>query len=218
MPGDMRAALAAAGTLVRYPDGATIQQRGDMKPGLSVVVEGRVVMGATDAEGEAITYVTMGPGDNFGEMTLFLDIPRTLDATAQGATAINQISRDAFTHLLDHQPALRDHLLASLARQLSLAIERIDDLRRLPASVRMAKALAATAERDGDVHVARGSQTSFAEAIATSRITAGKALAELAEAGLIETAYRRVVVRDLDALQDWIAARAPLAPIVEAGS
>ena len=201
--------------LIRYRDGATIQQRGDRKPGLSIVVEGAVKMSATDSEGESSTYIVHGPGNVFGEMTLFLDIPRTLDAVAVGDTAIREVSRAGFTRLLDAQPTLRDHLLASLARQLSLALERLDDQRRLPAAVRLAKTLIGLAEPDGDGHVVRGSQSGLAEAIATSRVTAGKALSELAGAGLIATAYRRVIIPDIAALGDWIAARSFLTPLIE---
>ncbi|QLC22046.1 Crp/Fnr family transcriptional regulator [Parasphingopyxis sp. CP4] len=213
MPEEMQAALASAGTLMRYRDGATIQQRGDRKPGISVIAEGAVRMSATDAEGERSTYLVHGPGDAFGEMTLFLDIPRTLDAVAVGDTAIHEVSRAGFTQLLDTQPAIRDHLLVSLARQLSLALERLDDQRRLPANARLAKALVDLAEPDGDHHIVRASQSALAEAIATSRVTTGKVLTELAEAGLVETAYRAVRIADLSALQDWVAARSLLTPL-----
>lgn len=215
MPAEMRSAVQAAGTLIRYRDGAVIQQRGDRKPGLSIIVEGRVRMSATDSEGERSTYIVHGPGNVFGEMTLFLDIPRTLDAVAVGETAIREVSRARFTRLLDTQPELRDHLLASLARQLSLALERLDDQRRLPAAMRLAKTLLTLAEPDGEGHVAHGSQSGLAEAIAASRVTTGKALAELADAGLVRTGYRAVHIRDLDALKDWVAERSFLTPLTE---
>lgn len=215
MPIAMRNAVEAAGTLVRYHNGETIQQRGDRKPGLSVVVEGAVRMSAMDCEGERSTYILMRSGDCFGEMTLFLDIPRTLDAVAVGETAIREVSRAGFMRLLDAQPAVRDHLLTSLARQLSLSLEQLDDQRRLPATVRLAKTLVGLAEADGEGHVARGSQTELAEAIATTRVTAGKALSELVGEGLVETAYRAVRIPHLGALKDWIADRSFLTPLTE---
>lgn len=214
MPEDIRAAVESAGVLVRYRNGATIQDRGQRKPGLSIVTEGAVRMGVTDAEGQRSTYVVMQPGDCFGEMTLFLDIPRTLDAVAVGDTAIREVSRDRFTRLLDAQPALRDHLLKSLARQLSLALEMLDDERRLPATARLAKTLLALAIPDGEGHVVRASQSDLAETIATSRVTAGKALAELAALGLVETAYRAVRIVDRRALQNWTADRSRLVPLM----
>lgn len=213
----MRAAVEQAGTLVHYSDGVMIQQRGDRKPGLSIVAAGIVQMSVTDSEGERSTYIAHGPGDSFGEMTLFLDIPRTLDAVAVGDTAIRELSRARFTRLLDNQPALRDHLLAGLARQLSLALERLDDHRRLPTKVRLGKTLLDFAEPDGDGHVARISQSGLAEAIGTSRVTTGKALAYLTEAGLVTTGYRAVHIPSRAALEAWIAARSYLDPIVERG-
>lgn len=210
----MRVALEEAGTLVRYAPGAVIQQRGDDRPGLSIVTEGAVRLSATGSDGETVVLSTLHIGDSFGEMTLFADIPRSYDAVAVGDTAINQLSRDRFTQVLDRQPALRDYLLSGLARQLSRTLQLLDDQRRLPASVRLAKTLLDFAEPDGDRHIARASQTDLAEAIAASRVTAGKALAELAAAGLIETAYGRVVVRDMGRLRQWVSDRSALAPLI----
>ena len=214
MPQELRAAVERAGILVRYSDGATIQQRGDRNPGLSIVVEGNVQMSATDSEGDRASYIAHGPGDSFGEMTLFLDIPRTLDAVAVGETAIREVSRTRFTRLLDDQPELRDHLLSSLARQLSLALERLDDHRRLPTRVQLAKTLLDLAEPDGDKHIVRASQTGLAETIGTSRVTTGKALSDLAGAGLVLTGYRSVHIPDRARLEAWIAARSYLDPII----
>ncbi|MBC2777156.1 Crp/Fnr family transcriptional regulator [Parasphingopyxis sp. GrpM-11] len=203
--------------LHRFSDGATIQQRGQHKPGLSIIAEGSVQLSATDAEGERTSYTVLRPGDCFGEMTLLLDIPRTLDATALGETAIREVPRDRFFRLLDDQPALRDHLLVGLARQLSQALQLLDDQRRLPAEVRMAKALAALARTEGEGHVVRASQTALAEAIATSRVTAGKALQALAADGLAETAYGRVLIPDIARLKAWIAGHSALAPVANFG-
>lgn len=214
MPPALRAAVETAGVLVRYPDGATIQQRGDRKPGLSIVGAGTARLSTTDPEGGRSTYIDMKAGDSFGEMTLFLDIPRAMDAVAVGDTVIREVSRDRFRRLMDQQPELRDHLLVTLASQLSLALERLDDQRRLPASVRLAKALIAMAERGGEGHVVRGSQSGLAEAIATSRVTTGKALAELADAGLVETGYRTVRIPDIAALGEWIADRSVVPPLM----
>jgi len=214
----MRAAVEGAGVLQRFADGATIQQRGQHKPGLSIIAEGSAQLSATDAEGERTTYTVLRPGDCFGEMTLLLDIPRTLDATALGPTAIREVPRDRFFRLLDDQPALRDHLLVGLARQLSQALQLLDDQRRLSAEVRMAKALAGLARPEGDGqggerHVVRASQSALAEAIATSRVTAGKALQALAAEGLAETAYGRVVIPDLARLKAWIGGHSLLQPV-----
>lgn len=215
MPPDLREAVEAAGTLMRFSDGATIQQRGERKPGLSIIAQGAVQLSATDDEGERTTYIVLRPGDCFGEMTLLLDIPRTLDAAAVGDTAIREVPRDRFFRLLDDQPALRDHLLFGLARQLSATLQLLDDQRRLPAEVRMAKALAGLARPEDGRHVVSASQTALAEAIATSRVTAGKALQALKAEGLAETAYGRVLIPDLPGLRRWIAAHSALAPVAD---
>ena len=215
MPADLRVAVEAAGTLLRFADGATIQQRGERKPGLSIVAAGAVRLSATDAEGERSSYIVLRPGDCFGEMTLFLDIPRTLDATAIGDTRIREVPRDRFFRLIDERPALRDHLLVGLARQLSQTLQLLDDQRRLPATVRLAKALAGLAEVEGDHHVVRASQSDLADMIATSRVTAGKALLALRDLGLAETGYGHVVLPDIEQIKNWIGDHSMLPPVDE---
>lgn len=209
----MREALEDAATPVRYAEGETIQQRGDRKPGLSIVAQGAVRLSATDADGRSTTIAIFRRGDSFGEMTLFLDIPRSLDATAVGDTVIAQLSRERFRQVLDGHPDLRDHLLAGLARQLSQTLEALDDQRRLPPVVRLAKTLLDNAEEIDGQYMAKGSQESLAEAIATSRVTVGKALAELIAEGLVESGYGRVVIPDPDRLRRWIGDRSALTPI-----
>ncbi len=213
MPPDLQADLARIGALVRYRPGQLIHQRGDRKPGLSIVVSGAVLFSATDAEGVRVATTRMNPGDSFGEFTLFAGLPRTHDATAIGETEINQITRAPFFALLDRRPALRDHLLKHLTRNLALAVGWLDDERRLPLRTRLAKRLLEFAAPDEDTHVVNITQHELAETLGVSRVALGQAVAFLRGEELIETGYGAIIVRDIEALSGWIAAETGLEPL-----
>ena len=213
LPPRLATRLAAAGTIIAYRSGATIHQRGDDKPGLSVIVEGAVSFSVTDIHGERINLARFGPGDCFGEFTLFAGLPRTHDATAVGPTRVNQIGKAAFFRLLDDEPAFRDHLLRRLATMLALSTELLDDERRLSLKARLAKFLAARAPGDAPAYEVVITQTDLAELFAASRVAVGAALRDLNSIGLIETAYGAVRVINRAALGDWLAKETGVEPL-----
>jgi CRP/FNR family transcriptional regulator, cyclic AMP receptor protein len=61
---------------------------------------------------------TLGPGDYFGELSLFDPAPRDATITAVGRLSFVSLSRVAFVQALDEIPAFRDSLLHGMARRL----------------------------------------------------------------------------------------------------
>jgi len=199
---------------VRYRDGALIHARGDIKPGLSMVRSGSVRFGNPGQDGSYFVITVMGPGQCFGEFSLFADLPRTHDAVAIGETVVDQISRPAFDAILAAEPELSRIMLTAVTGRLHSAMELIDDMRRLPLPVRTAKLIwqmsRAAPRPPADV---RCTQTELAFALGVSRVSSGKALAKLQARGLIELGYRRITIPDGKALAEWIRAHAALSPL-----
>jgi CRP/FNR family cyclic AMP-dependent transcriptional regulator len=205
--------LRARGTPVRYPDGALIHARGDIRPGLSMVRSGAVRIGNPGADGSYVVITVMGPGQCFGEFSLFADLPRTHDAVAIGATVIDQISRTAFDAILADEPELSRIMLTAITGRLHAAVEMLDDMRRLPLPVRMAKLIWQMARSARRADRVRCTQTELAFALGVSRVSSGKALGRLQKLGLIEPGYGRIEIPDLDRLEAWITARAKLSAL-----
>lgn len=61
---------------------------------------------------------TLGPGDYFGELSLFDPAPRDATVTALGELSLVSLSRAAFMQALDEIPTFRDSLLHGMARRL----------------------------------------------------------------------------------------------------
>jgi CRP/FNR family cyclic AMP-dependent transcriptional regulator len=62
--------FAAQGKRRRYRKGTLLIQEGDPGDSVFVVISGRVKVFSTDEEGREFTFIVLGPGDYFGEMSL----------------------------------------------------------------------------------------------------------------------------------------------------
>ena len=179
-----------------------------------MVRSGAVRFGNAGSDGSYVVITLMGPGQCFGEFSLFADLPRTHDAVAIGETVVDQINRAAFDAILAVEPELSRIMLTAVTGRLHAATELIDDMRRLPLPVRAAKLLwqmsRASTRSGGPV---RCTQTELAFALGVSRVSSGRALAVLHKLGLVKPGYGQIGVPDRDRLQAWISARAKLSAL-----
>ena len=213
LPAETRAALRAASTPVHYADGALVHARGDRKPGLSIVRSGRVRIGNPGSDGSYTTMSILGPGHTFGEFTLFAHLPRTHDVVAVGDVVIDQISRPRFMAVYDRDPALGRALLSLTTIRVHALIEFVEDLRRLPLPVQLAKHLLAMARKHPPGTPVNLGQEELATMFGVTRVSAGKALRGLAGEGLLSLGYGRIAIPDPPRLAAWVAERSVLAPL-----
>ena len=94
-------------------DADDVVREGDKGGTFFVIASGtaRVSRGGHDV-------ATLGPGDYFGELSLFDPAPRDATITAVGPLSLVALSRVAFMQALDEMPAFRDSLLHGMARRL----------------------------------------------------------------------------------------------------
>ena len=213
LSGPSRAALLGAATPVTYQDGQQIHARGDIKPGLSVVGTGAVLIGTAGSDGAWTTTTIMGPGQSFGEFTLITDLPRTHDAVAVGKTVINHVGRHDFNRLMAKDPELNRVLLVATTQRMHVLLEFLDDLRRLPLPVHTAKLIYIMSQRAEDPSVVKCNQDELAFTLGVSRVSIGKALAKLKAAGVISLGYGQIYIPDPEKLAGWIADRTVLVPL-----
>ena len=207
LPPAIAGRLAAAGARIRYPDGRLIHGRGDDKPGFSIVVEGAVRFVKRLGDGRALTNSVLGPGHSFGEATIFAEWGRAYDAVAVGETLVDQIPKAAFERLLADEPTLARAMLVSTTRRLYAVLAFLDDLRSLPLDARAAKLIYGMAASAKDPNRIECRQSDLAFTLGVSRVSIGKALGSLKDAGLIELGYGEIKIPDRGALERWIVTR-----------
>lgn len=201
------AALETASIAMRYESGALIHNRGDDKPGLSIVRSGLIRVGVIREDGTFVITSMLGPGQTFGEFTLFASLPRTHDIIAEGETYVWQLPGTRFMRLSEKHPAIMPALLRTSLVRNYILLEMIEAMRSLPVLERVAKMLVilvATA-RQGDKFTTR--QSDLAATLGLSRATLSKVLRQLETRDLISRGYGRINIPDPEILTQWVSAR-----------
>ena len=214
LPDQIRDAFHDEANPIRYSDGQLIHQRGDIKPGLSIVKTGNVRFGNSGSDGSYVTTAVLGEGQCFGEFTLFAKLPRTHDAVALGETVIDQIDAVSIDKLLISQPELYKIMLVAITKRLHAVMEFMDDLRRLPLKIRLAKMILSMNEGSKELGVVKATQSDLAFALGVTRVSIGTALGVLQDNKLIRIGYGQITILDLHALESWVESRAALYPVM----
>jgi len=90
-----------------FKKGETIFEEDDIGDRLYFIVSGRVNV-IRGAAGESKPIATLGPGDIFGEIALFVSRTRKATVIAETPVRVWQIPKSDFDHLLNNSPALQE--------------------------------------------------------------------------------------------------------------
>lgn len=210
LPGlDAQAAseLERAATRKRVRRGDVLFREGDTGDRLYVVTSGKVKITRAAADGRENVVAVLGPGDMFGELSLFDPGPRTATATAVSSGEVAVMAHEELRPWLARNPDVAVALLAALARRVRRTTDTLADVVFTDVPGRVAKALLSLAERfsqpaaDGSVRVEHGlTQSELAQYVGASRETVNKALAEFASRGWLRVDGRAVVLLDVERL------------------
>ena len=184
-----------------YADQATVHNRGELKLGLSIVYSGSVKIGNYGSDGSYQHSITLLKGDTFGEFTLFNNLPRTHHAMALGDSKIIQMSESQFDLCVQDNPQLSKFLLRSMSLKLHMALEKLDDMQRLPTYIRLAKLLLQHTDQHGIVKL---SQKDIAEQLGVTVLSSHKAIKKLCGLLLVKTRYGAIVINQLAQFKQWV--------------
>ncbi len=200
-------ALLAEMSTTRMERGDVLFREGETGDSLYVIGEGKIKLGRTSADGRENLVAILGPGEMFGELSLFDPGPRTMTATAVAETQLMGLGNESLTGLLSGRPEVSKVLLSALAQRLRRTNEHLADLVFTDVPGRVAKALLDLAERFGrpveeGVMVSHDlTQEELAQLVGASRETVNKALADFATRGWLKLEARAVLIRDVERLQ-----------------
>ncbi len=205
---DDEAAAALLGTMARVdlPRGDVLFHEGEPGERLFVITAGKIKLGRTSSDGRENLLTVLGPGEMFGELSLFDPGPRTATATAVSDAQLVGLGNADLQTWLTGRPEVARHLLQALARRLRRTNDSLADLVFSDVPGRVAKALLDLSRRfgrqtDAGVLVAHElTQEELAQLVGASRETVNKALADFAGRGWIRLEARAVVLLDVDRL------------------
>ena len=187
--------------------GDVLFHEGDAGDRHYIVMDGKVKLGRTSSDGRENLLAILGPGQMFGELSLFDPGPRSATVTAVTDATFASLSHEDLLRWLEGRPGVSLGLLTQLAGRLRKTNEVVADLVFSDVPGRVAKALLDLGERFGQsmpdgLHVTHDmTQEELAQLVGASRETVNKALADFASRGWLRLVSRSVVLLDVERLQ-----------------
>ncbi len=207
LPKSVQEQLTTGGRRLKFSDGKIVQHRGDDASSFFAIKKGQIKLGRYDEHGEMRAMIILAEGDGFGEMACLGNFPRIADGEAVGEVELIEISENKFTAALLASPELSREVMRVLSRQLQEAMDNLIIYRKLPAPLRLVRALIMMCEdRKAPVDLAIRHQE-LAELVGVSRMSIAKTLEQLEQLNLIERGYRKITVTDLAGLKQWMHAQ-----------
>jgi CRP/FNR family transcriptional regulator len=204
---DASEALKSATRTRRFRRGDIVFAEGEAGDALYVVIDGKVKIFRTSPDGRENMLAVLGPGEMFGELSLFDPGPRTATVAAITDCALASLAHEALRPWLAGRPELGVQLLQALAQRLRRTNEAMADLVFSDVPGRVAKTLLDLADRfgtpapEGGVRVTHDlTQEELAQLVGASRETVNKALSEFASRGWIRLDGRAVLLIDQERL------------------
>jgi CRP/FNR family transcriptional regulator len=204
---DGAAALQAGVSIVELSRGERLFEEGASGNQLYVVLDGKIKLTRAAADGRENLLSVVGPGEMFGELSLFDPRPRTASAIAVTDSRLGALAHDDLRNWLTGRPDVALHLLQALAQRLRRANDVMADLVFTDVPGRVAKALLDLADRFGAVRDAGLqvnhdlTQEELAQLVGASRETVNKALADFAARGWLQLSAKSVLLIEPDRLR-----------------
>ncbi|MET0435324.1 MAG: Crp/Fnr family transcriptional regulator [Cellulomonas sp.] len=198
--------LLASMAPVHVARGEVLFHEGEPGDRLYVIRSGKIKLGRRSSDGRENLLAVLGPGEMFGELSLFDPRPRTASAIGLTDVRLAGLSHDDLRPWLTGRPEVALHLLRALAQRLRRTNDVLADLVFTDVPGRVAKALLDLADRfgqktDDGVRVHHDlTQEELAQLVGASRETVNKALADFAGRGWLRIEAKAVVIMDIDRL------------------
>ena len=203
---DATKALRAGVVEVQLGRGEHLFEEGDAGDRLYVVLDGKIKLTRAAADGRENLTSVLGPGEMFGELSLFDPRPRTMGAVAVTDARLAALAHDELRGWLAGRPDVAMHLLRALVQRLRRTNDVLSDLVFTDVPGRVAKALLDLADRFGEkspegIQVHHDlTQEELAQLVGASRETVNKALADFAARGWLTLSAKSVLIIDPDRL------------------
>ena len=200
-------ALRARVANVEISRGDHLFAEGDAGDKLYVIIDGKIKLTRAAPDGRENLLSVHGPGEMFGELSLFDPSPRTASAAAVTDVRLAALAHDDLRVWLTSRPEVSMHMLRALAQRLRRINDVKADLVFTDVPGRVAKALLDLAERfgvpqEGGVQVNHDlTQEELAQLVGASRETVNKALADFVARGWLQLSAKSVLLVDPERLR-----------------
>jgi CRP/FNR family cyclic AMP-dependent transcriptional regulator len=205
-------AMLQHATRKRFSPKSLIMREGENSAAVYFVLAGSVTVWVEDPDGEELILAYLGPGEFFGELSLFdANAKRSASVRARTDCEVAVITYEKFRDLIQAAPSLLMPIIGQIAHRLRVASQKLGNLAFVDVAGRIARALLdLAADSQAITHpdgmLVRITREELGKLVNCSRQMAGQVLFDLERHGLIEVHGKSIIVRAT------IPAKNPLTP------
>ena len=141
IPGPLRQAIAQEMRDARYRAGQMIFERGDPGNFIYLVIEGRVRLSVSTAEGRELSFAHATAGDIFGEIAALDGSPRSAGASALTDLKLKTLGAATLHRLIAAHPELSKSTIEFLCGRLREVSDHLEDVALFSVENRLARFL-----------------------------------------------------------------------------
>lgn len=182
-------------------------KQGDACDGFHVIVYGRIKMSLVAWNGVDKPIQLMGPGECFGDITMFNEQPYFLNVQTLEDSLLLYIPRQSIIELIEHDSRFALRMLASLAVRVRGMVDDIESFSLQPPAARLVtylmRLLPSNCMKTARIELTLNKNIVAAHLNLTPE-TLSRYFKELSQAGLVSVHGRTVQVHDVDALGHYL--------------
>jgi CRP/FNR family transcriptional regulator len=208
LPDPVLADLGSRVVQRKYRKGSVVFVQGERGQRCYIIVSGSVKISAYHPDGREVVLALLGPGDVFGELSLFDEAPRSADAMVLETAELLSLDAESVHQAVRTHPEMAVSLLKIMSRRMRHTNESFQDAAFFDVTGRVARRLADLSESHGREHDEgvlidlEISQESLANMVGATRESVNKALAGLSRRGLVQRKGRKYVIANAQELRD----------------
>ncbi len=194
LPEDQLAAIAKIAVAKKFSRGHGIFSEGDESRGFYVIADGRVKIYKVSGEGKEQILHIFGPGQSFGEVSVFTGQKFPAYAEAITQSRVLFFPRTAFVDLIAGNPSLALNLLAVMSvklHQFTVQIENLS-LKEVPARLASYLVYLSAEQKNEDTVTLNISKGLLASILGTIPETLSRIFAKLSAQDLIQVEGRKI--------------------------
>lgn len=204
LPEDQISAIKQIAVEKTVNKGEILFSEGDEGKGFFVIAEGRLKVFKVSPEGKEQILHILGPGQPFGEVSVFAGQRFPANAQALDKARVIFLPRAAIVNLIAANPSLALNMLAVMSKKLRQFAVQIENLSLKEMPARLASYLIFLAEKQDavDTVTLNISKGQLASILGTIPETLSRIFAKLAGQNLIRVEGKKITLLDRSGLED----------------
>ncbi len=202
LPKDTSSLFNSLGTEKLYPKNTTIYHQGQQAEHFYFLKKGSVKIFFNSIEGLQKTISIVSDGSVLGEAAFFDHKPRISSAQTITPCTIISVTQKQMENAFAKDPKLAMYLLKVQAQSIRMLSAQVWGMAFSKADCRIANQLLQSQINNGKHPTVNLTHEEIGNLVGVSRVTVSKILNDFSNKGIIKTAYRYIILTDIQKLEE----------------